>query len=302
MHKIIQARNIWFTVSGIFLGVSILSLLLWGLKPGIDFTGGSLLEVSYSAQRPSVDQVNASLTDLGLKSLRVQPSGDQNFILRFEETSEATHQSILQNLGAIKIDGVDNNSLTELSFESIGPVIGKELTQKSIQAIILVLIFIILYIAYAFRKVSKPIASWKYGVAAVIALIHDILIITGIFSLWGHFGKAEVDTLFVTALLTILGFSVHDTIVTFDRIRENLAKIHDKDFADLANISINQTIVRSINTSLTTLLALSAVVFFGGTSIRTFALTLIMGIIVGTYSSIYIASALLVTWEKRSHK
>jgi len=302
MHKIIQARNIWFTVSGIFLGVSILSLLLWGLKPGIDFTGGSLLEVSYSAQRPSVDQVNASLTDLGLKSLRVQPSGDQNFILRFEETSEATHQSILQNLGAIKIDGVDNNSLTELSFESIGPVIGKELTKKSIKAIILVLIFIILYIAYAFRKVSKPIASWKYGVAAVIALIHDILIITGIFSLWGHFGKAEVDTLFVTALLTILGFSVHDTIVTFDRIRENLAKIHDKDFADLANISINQTIVRSINTSLTTLLALSAVVFFGGTSIRTFALTLIMGIIVGTYSSIYIASALLVTWEKRSHK
>lgn len=300
MHKIIQYRNIWFTVSGIFIGVSILSLILWGLKPGIDFTGGSLLEVSYSAQRPSVDQVTASLAGLNLQSLRAQPSGDQNFILRFEEVDEATHQNILQKMGSIKLDNVENNNLTELSFESIGPVIGKELTQKAIQAIILVLIFIILYIAYAFRKVSRPIASWKYGVAAVIALIHDILFIIGVFSLWGHFGGVEVDTLFVTALLTILGFSVHDTIVTFDRIRENLAKIHDKDFADLTNISINQTIVRSINTSMTTLLALAAVFFFGGASIRTFALTLIMGIIVGTYSSIYIASALLVVWEKKS--
>ena len=130
MHKIIQSRNIWFTISGIFVAVSILSLILWGLKPGIDFTGGSLLEVSYSEERPSVDQVNSSLADLNLKSLRVQPSGDQNFILRFEEVDETTHQNILQRLGSIKLDGVDNNQLTELSFESVGPVIGKELTIK----------------------------------------------------------------------------------------------------------------------------------------------------------------------------
>ena len=161
------------------------------------------------------------------------------------------------------------------------------------------LVFIVLYIAYAFRKVSKPVASWKFGIAAIIALTHDILVIAGIFAALGYFLNIEVDSLFVTALLTILGFSVHDTIVTFDRTRENLFKNNNKSFSEIVNISVNQTIVRSINTSVTTLLVLLAIYFFGGESIKNFVLALVLGVIIGTYSSIFLASPLLTIWRKR---
>lgn len=298
MLHIIGQKKIWLTLSGILVLSSIVSLFVWGLKLGIDFTGGSILEVSYSTQRPSMAQIQQSLTDLELSGVRLQPSGENDYILRFEEIDETTHQNIIKTLSAIKVEGIEDNVLSELRFEAVGPVIGQELKTKAIQAIIIVLIFIILYIAYAFRKVSKPIASWKYGLAAILALVHDILIIVGIFSILGRFMNVEVDILFVTALLTILGFSVHDTIVTFDRIRENLFKNQDKSFSEVVNDSINQTVIRSINTSFTTLLALLAVYFFGGKSIQYFALALIMGIIVGTYSSIFLASPILVIWNK----
>ena len=168
-----------------------------------------------------------------------------------------------------------------------------------VKILIIVLLFIVIYITYAFRKVSKPVASWKYGISAIIALVHDILIITGIFAVLVYFFRVEVDSLFVTALLTILGFSIHDTIVTFDRTRENLIKNKDESFDDIINISVNQTIVRSLNTSITTLFVLLAIYIFGGETIKNFVLALILGVIIGTYSSIFIASPLLSMWHKK---
>lgn len=298
MYNIIEKKKIWFTFSGILIAVSILSLAIWGLRLGIDFTGGSLLEISYSQARPEVHQIEESLTELEIQSLRVQPSNETEYLLRFENVDETTHQQILEKLGSIEMEGVEDNVLTENRFESIGPIIGSELKAKAIESIIIVLIFIVAYIAYAFRRVSKPVASWKYGISAIIALAHDILIVTGVFSVLGYLFNVEVDSLFVTALLTILGFSVHDTIVTFDRTRENLFQNQDKPFDEVVNISVNQTIVRSINTSLTTLFVLLAIYFFGGESIKNFVLALILGVIIGTYSSIFIASPLLAIWRK----
>ena len=300
MYDIIGKRKLWFSISGLVVAASIVILAVWGVRLGIDFTGGSILEVSYTNQRPDTTIVAEALSDIDLGSLKIQPSGEKDYIIRFEAIEEATHQEILGKLRDISIEGVEGNELTELRFEAVGPVIGNELKSKAIQAIALVLIFIVLYIAYAFRKVSKPVASWKYGVAAIIALAHDILIITGIFSVLGHYGIVEIDILFVTALLTILGFSVHDTIVTFDRTRENLFKNQDKKFNEIVNISVNQTIVRSINTSVTTLLVLLAIYFLGGSSIDDFVLALILGVLIGTYSSIFIASPLLTLWRKKS--
>ncbi|KKP91975.1 MAG: Protein translocase subunit SecF [Parcubacteria group bacterium GW2011_GWA2_36_10] len=296
MYNIIAKKNLWFSLSGILSIISLVALLIWGLKLSIDFTGGSLLEVAYQPSRPSVEKITEILQPLNLESLRVQPSGDNEFFVRFESVDEPRHQEIL---GVLKNVQFDNQTLQgqELKFESIGPTIGNELKSKAVQAIVLVLILIIAYIAYAFRHVSKPVASWKYGVAAVIALFHDIFVVIGIYAILGHFLNVEVDILFVTALLTILGFSVHDTIVTFDRTRENLFKIKGQSFEEIVNLSVNETIVRSLNTSLTTLFALLAVYIFGGESIRYFVLALILGVIIGTYSSIFIASPLVVLWN-----
>jgi len=243
--------------------------------------------------------VSKSLVDLDINSLKLQPSGEHDYIIRFEEIDESTHQEINSGLAAIEIEGVEDNQFSELRFEAVGPIIGNELKAKAVQSILVVLVFIVLYIAYAFRKVSKPVASWKFGIAAIIALTHDILVIAGIFAALGYFLNIEVDSLFVTALLTILGFSVHDTIVTFDRTRENLFKNNNKSFSEIVNISVNQTIVRSINTSVTTLLVLLAIYFFGGESIKNFVLALVLGVIIGTYSSIFLASPLLTIWRKR---
>ncbi|MDQ5938667.1 MAG: Protein-export rane protein SecF [Patescibacteria group bacterium] len=300
MYKIIQKRKIFYTISIALVSVSLIGWFLWGLKYGIDFTGGSLMDVSYSQARPDMDQLKNSFKDLGVEPVIVQPSGDKDYIFRFKDVPEAKHQEILQAISQIKIENVSDNKLTENKFESIGPSLGKELKSKAFQAIIIVLIFIVLYIAYAFRKVSKPVESWKYGVAAIIALTHDIIIVTGVFVFLGKFMGVEVDSLFVTALLTILGFSVHDTIVTFDRLRENLFKSRTfENFEEIINISINQTMIRSINTSLTTFLALLAILLFGGESTRYLALALSIGIIIGTYSSIFVASPLLLLFNKK---
>lgn len=298
MYNIIGKSKIWLTFSGVLTLVSLVALIIWGLKPGLDFTGGSLLEISYQTTRPTVDQIKTSLVEAGLKNIIIQPGGETNFIIRFENIDENIHQAILQKLGNIKVEGVAKNVFSENKFEAVGPTIGKELQTKAIQSIIVVLLFILLYIAYAFRKVSRPVASWKYGVAAIIALAHDIIVVTGVFVFLGHFKGVEVDSLFITALLTVLGFSVHDTIVTFDRTRENLFKGSDMSFKDTVNLSINQTIVRSINTSMTTLIVLLAVYVFGGETTKYFVLALISGIIIGTYSSIFVASPIIVLWNK----
>lgn len=302
-YKIIQKRNIWLSVSILLFVVFGLALLVWGFKYGIDFTGGSLLEVKFTNNAPAAGEIQNSFGDLKLNSLTVQPVDKQGVILRFQETSEETHQAVLAKLNELaksKASEDQKNSgnlIEELRFDSVGPSIGAELKRKAIYAILMVLVAILCYITYVFRKVSKPVASWKYGSAALIALFHDAIITMGVFAVLGKFYSVEINTPFVAAILTVLGYSVHDTIVVFDRIRENLPRSNE-DFEGTVNTSLNQTLVRSINTSVTVLLALSAIIFFGGASIRSFVLALAIGIFIGTYSSIFVASPILVIWEK----
>lgn len=278
------------------MAISFVSLLIWGLRPGIDFTGGSLLEVEYKDGRPEIAKIQESINALGFGNVLFQPTGEKDLIVRLRDISEDEHQKLLSALT------IEARKPEEKRFDSIGPVIGKELRQKSWIAIALVVVMIILYIAWAFRKVSRPVSSWKYGVAAVIALIHDVSIPSGLFAILGHFKGIEIDILFITALLTTLGFSVHDTIVVFDRIRENLKKQVGKSFEDTVEASIRQTVTRSINTSLTVMFVLIALLVFGPVSVKYFSLTLFVGVTFGTYSSIFLASPLLVSWQKWSEK
>ena len=294
MFDIIGKRKIYYTISAVFIVASIIALFLWGLEFGIDFKGGSILEVAYPGnKRPETNQIIDSLKPLKLNDLRISPVGDNGANFRFKETDEATHQEIIKILGG---------NIEERRFSSIGPTIGTELKQKSIKAMIIVLFGISLYIAWAFRKVSKPLSSWRYGVATLVALFHDLVIPVGLFAFLGHFYGVEIGTNFIVALLVILGFSVHDTIVVFDRIRENLKRYVSLDFVSLINQSVNETFMRSINTSLTVLLTLLALYVFGGESIRYFVLALMVGIFSGTYSSIFIASPLLASWFKVLNK
>lgn len=305
---IIHHRFITYIISGTLFIASAAAFLAWGLNPGIDFTGGTLMEIEYAGARPSVKDLRAQLIDTGVPNPIIQPTEERGFFIRAEHISEDLHQQILRRLevGSERLEAGSGKLAAdpvEKRFDTIGPTIGQELARRSMLSIALVILLIVLYIAFAFRKVSEPVASWKYGVATIIALVHDVAIPVGIFAVLGRFYSVEVDTLFVTALLTILGFSVHDTIVVFDRIRENLKNARSlKPFEEVVGESISQTITRSINTSLTVLLVLLAVYFFGGASIQMFALTLIVGIIFGTYSSICLASPLLVAWEKLSGK
>lgn len=295
MLNIIGKRKIYYIISGIFIVASAAALLMWGLKFGIDFKGGSILEVAYPAnERPEINTLIDSLKPLNLSDLKIAPVGDNGVNFRFSETDEATHQKIMNAL--------NSNAVEERRFSSIGPTIGAELKQKSINAIIIVLLGISLYIAWAFRKVSQPLNSWRYGIATLLALFHDLIIPIGLFSYLGHFYGVEVGTNFIVALLVILGFSVHDTIVVFDRIRENLKRYASLDFISLVNKSVNETIARSINTSLTVLLTLLALYIFGGESLKYFILALMVGIFSGTYSSIFIASPLLASWFKTLDK
>jgi preprotein translocase subunit SecF len=281
--------------------MSIIALVAFGLKLGIDFTGGSLLEIEFAIPRPNNQQINDILTTNGINNAIVQPIGEKEVEIRFKDIDEATHQKVLaelkNNLKPTEFKEGDT-VLTEKRFDSIGPSIGNELKKKTVWAIIIVSIAIIAYIAWAFRKVSKPIASWKYGVIAVVALIHDIIITVGLFAILGKFYGIEANAPFIAALLTIFGYSNNDTIVVFDRIRENLIRHRGDDFEDIVDRSINEVIVRSINTSVTVLLALFVLLLFGGATIRDFVLALIFGVIIGTYSSVFLASPLLVVWEK----
>lgn len=296
---IIKHRKIWYAVSSFFVALSIFSVFYFGLNIGIDFTGGSLLEVEYENQRPEIAKIQEAVEKLDLGNIVPQPTGESGLILRSRELSDAEHQALLEALRGLasKSDLEAKPLLTELRFDSIGPVIGKELRQKSWIAILLVVSMIILYIAFAFRNVGKSggVSSFKYGLIAIVALIHDVAIPLGIFAVLGRYLGVEIDVLFVTALLTILGFSVHDTIVVFDRVRENLKRGIAKNFENSVGISVKQTIVRSINTSLTVLIVLFAIFIFGGESTRWFALALAIGVAIGTYSSIFLASPLLVT-------
>lgn len=288
---IIKYRKIWYAFSLVIVIASLFSIFKFGLKQGIDFTGGALMEIEYIS-KPDVVAIRQKIGELSFGNAVVQPSGDKNIIIRMKDLTEEQHQKVLST--ALSAD-----QGKETRFDSIGPVIGKELKNKSITAIIFVIIMIVLYVAFAFRKVSRPISSFYYGLMAVVALIHDVTLPAGVFAVLGHYYGVEVDTLFVTALLTVLGFSVHDTIVVFDRIRENLKNSGNKnDFENIVGSSVNQTIGRSINTSLTVILVLLAMFFLGGESTKYFSLALLIGVAIGTYSSIFLASPLLVTIQK----
>lgn len=289
MLAVIPNRKLFLTVSAALVVLSAVSLAVWGLKFGIDFTGGSLWEVEFPKGRPESSAISAALVDYKMDTALIQPVGEQGVILRSRDINENTHQAAL-----IELEGL--GGVEEKRFESIGPTLGKELQRKSVKAIVVVLALIIVYIAWAFRKVSRPVSSWKYGLIAIAALVHDVTIPTGVFAVLGHFRGVEVDALFVTAALTILGFSVHDTIVVFDRIRENLHRRGGENFSVTVNASVNETLARSINTSLTVLMVLAAIYFLGGETTQNFALALIIGIFFGTYSSIFVAGPLLSYW------
>lgn len=294
MYQIIQRRKIWYLLSALVIIPSIVFIAMGGLKLNIDFTGGTIWKIKFSDTRPTIQEMKSTLEQYELGDITVQTTNDLGVAIRLKPIDNETRNNILSDINT-QYAGAE-----EESFESIGPIIGEELKRQAMVAIILVLVFMILYITWAFRKISKSsaIPSWTMGLSAIIALAHDIIIVVGVFAFLGLTQGVEVGALFVTALLTILGFSVHDTIVVFDRVRENIIQNSDSDFEQTINRSVNQTIIRSLNTSITTLFVLLALYLFGGESIKMFVLAMILGIITGTYSSIFIASPLLVFWQK----
>jgi len=289
----IQYRKILYSISLFLVIGSFIVLGVWGLNIGIDFTGGSLIEVKFSQVVPELVNIQNSLTPENLGTINLQPGEDNTLLLRLRSLSTDEH---IKLLGDLKTSFPDQQ-IDELRYETIGPIIGSELKRKALYAISVSLIFIISYIAYSFRKVSYPVKSWKYGVTAILAMMHDLIIVCGVFSLLGRFFSYEVNILFITALLTTLGYSINDTIVVFDRTRENLNKNKNENFAVIVNNALNQTLTRSINTGFNTILVLISIFLFGGDSMKEFVLALILGFSVGTFSSIALASPLLVDWN-----
>lgn len=297
---IVKYKKIFISISITLVVLATISMFYFGFKIGIDFKGGALTEVKYDNVRPNKEDLSVILETLKLGSVLLQPTGEKGYIIKSRDLNETEHSALLQ---ALSLSG--KSTLKEVNYNSIGPSVGAELTRKALIAVVLVSLAIIFFIAFAFRKVSKPVSSWKYGVIAVIALIHDVVICSGIFVLFSHFFGAELDALFVVAVLTILGLSVSDTIVIFDRIREN-SKIQSNnkniDFKTIVGNSLDQSFVRSIATSMTVILVLLALVFFGPESTKYFALMLTAGMFFGTYSSIFLASPLLVLLEESQNK
>ncbi len=289
----LRYRKIYFIFSGILIVGSIICLFIFGLNPGIDFTGGSILEMEYEGPRPSNQAIKESLAEFG--SVYVQTSGENGLIIRMKDISEQTHQEIVGILS-------EGYQAKEQRFESIGPSIGQELKQKTKVLAALALLSIVLYIAFAFRRVQRPLKSWQYGIVSLLALFHDVLIPVGVFSVLGKFYGVQITIPVIAALLTVIGYSINNVVVVFDRIRENLIRRIGVTFEETVNRSLNQTLTRCINTSLTTLFVLLAIFFFGGATLKYFALALIIGILAGTYSSLFFASPLLVAWLRWRQK
>ncbi len=294
MLQIIQKRIYAYWFSGIITLASIVLILLWGFNFGIDFKGGTLMEVQFSLDAvPTVSVIGESLAPIDLKSLTIQPTNERGVLLRYLASDETANERVLSALQAL------DPGLVQLRTDFIGASVSSQIKKNAILGIILSILGIALYIAWAFRRVSGVVTSWEYGLGAVIALAHDIIIVLGLFVILGRYYGVEIGVPFIAALLTILGYSVNDTIVVYDRVRENLMRSQRKeDFEIIVNRSLNETLGRSINTSMTVIITLVAIVIFGGESIRYFGVALLAGVAFGTYSSIYIASALLVTRYK----
>jgi len=297
MLDIIKRKNLYFLISLLVIIPGIVSLFVYGLRLSIEFTGGSRTTLVFS--KAVSDKAEQSVRDAyaveNIEIGTIQRSGDA-LIVRAGTMTEKQDARLLSSL--TKSEG----NVRQESFENIGPTIGKETTTKAFYAVLLASALIVLYIVISFRKVPKPASSLQFGICAILAVLHDVLAVVGIFSLLGHFFHVEIDSLFITAILTVIGFSVHDTIVVFDRIRENLLRVSGQPFATIVNNSILQTIVRSLNTSLTAILVLLTLLLFGGETIRWFVFALLIGVISGTYSSIFNAAPLLVVWEEYNQK
>ncbi|MBI4142959.1 protein translocase subunit SecF [Candidatus Uhrbacteria bacterium] len=293
MLSFVAHRRRWYLFSGVLVAASIIAIAVWRFNFGIDFTGGSLLEFSFTGDRPGIADVQQRITDAGATRVKVQTAGDHNIIIRTAPIASDVHAKITDAYADVA---------TEQRFESIGPSIGRELARKAATGLVLSLAAIMCYIAWVFRKASREVSSWAYGVVAFVAMLHDILIPMGVFAILGAFRHVEVDAPFIAALLTILGYSINDTIIVLDRVRENVNVLRGKPFTDIVEASIRQSFARSVNTTLTTVLALLAVILIGGPSIRYFAIALAIGIGVGAYSSIFIAAPLLVTWYERKRR
>lgn len=293
MMSVTRTARWWFGLSGALMLGSIIAVAVWGLRPGIDFVGGSILELRASTL--TVPVARDALTALGESSAVVQTTGDGSLLVRLRLVNAGEHTLLLT---ALKERFPD---LEERRFDTVGPTISRELLRKSILAIVLASAGILLYLAFVFRRSTAVVSSWAFGTIAVLVLLHDALIATGAFAVYAHFWSASADSLFVTALLTTIGFSVHDTIVIFNRMKANL-RILRLPFADIVDQSVMETFTRSINTSMTTLLVLLALLFFGGATTQPFIVTLSAGIIVGAYSSIFVAAPLVVWWQERRSK
>lgn len=298
---VIRYRKFFIGLSASLVALSILAVVVFGLPLGIDFKGGSQIQLSYTGSRPEIAQIKDALAVTPMVDASVQPSGETGVILKGHFITEAEKELVITALA-----GKDVKNLKIESFTTIGPSVGAELKQKAVISIMLVLIAIIFFVAYAFRKASHPVSSWKYGLSVIMTLTHDVIICIGAFALIGHFYGAEVDTLFIVALLTTLSLSISDTIVVFDRIRENLAikksSNGNQDFKATVGESLSQTFVRSINTSLMVFVMVIALAIVGPESTRLFSIMLAIGMFFGTYSSIFLASPLLVVFEQLQKK
>lgn len=295
MIDIISQKKIYFTISAILVVVSLAFFFIFGLNLGIDFTGGSLMEMTIKEQIDN-NRIEKIIEDskLDIKSVRVQKTDKNNFIIKTSYLGKETHNELAELLND-KLTGFE-----EIKFEDVGPTVGKDLQGKAIWSVIVAALGIILYIWWAFRSLPSGASSFQFGVSAIVALLHDVLIVVGVFSLLGHFFTSiVVDSYFIVALLTVMGFSVHDTIVVFDRLRENLIEEGSEEFERVANESVNQTLVRSINTSLTLLIVLLSMYFLAGGGIQNFILALTVGVVVGAYSSIFVASPFVSWWHNK---
>lgn len=287
--NIVGRRKIWFIISILLILPGTIALVLWGLKPGIDFTGGQEMEVAGSTNQTEVREIVAKAN---VKDITVTTSGSDRLLIRYSDKDAGESELVHQNVKSL----LAQSGINETSFSSVGPSVSRDITRNALLGVGLASIAILLYIAFAFRNTPPPVSPWSFGATAIIALLHDALLLIGVFAILGHFFGVQVDALFVTAVLTVIGFSVHDTIVVYDRIRENLRRLN-KPFEEVVNISINETLARSLNTSITVILVLLAFYLFGGESIKYFVLALLIGIISGTYSSIFNASPLLVVYN-----
>lgn len=287
--NIVGRRKLWFAISILVILPGIIALALWGLKPGIDFAGGQVMEVGEVVES---DKIKPVFEQVGVRDITFTTTGSGTVLVRYRDAEGKSSADSNEEIKAALMQvGAE-----QVSYESVGPAVSRDITRNAVISVALAAVAIVIFMAISFRNTPPPVSPWSFGVTAVIALLHDTIALLGIFAILGHFYNVEIDSLFITAVLTTIGFSVHDTIVVFDRIRENL-KRYTHSFDIIVNDSIVETVARSLSTSITVLFTLLALLIFGGESIRLFVLALLLGVLLGTYSSIFNAAPMLVVWN-----